>query len=49
MGSRYRVAVSETRGHFWPLVEGDRQPLEAVTRGLIKSLMEDTNLCVFCL
>jgi hypothetical protein len=31
-----RIAVAETQGQFWKLIEVELTPLEAVTRGLVK-------------
>jgi hypothetical protein len=40
-----RVAVAKTRGQSWNS-EKERPPLEAVTGVLVKTVIEETSVCV---
>jgi hypothetical protein len=41
-----RIAVAETRGQFWKLMEVELTPLEAVSRGLEKIQQVEKTTCV---
>jgi hypothetical protein len=41
-----KVAVAEAQGQFRNPEEGERQPLETVTRRLEKTVTEDISVCV---
>jgi hypothetical protein len=41
-----RVAVTEARGQFGNSEEGERPPLKAVTRGLVKRQQAEKTQCV---
>jgi hypothetical protein len=43
--SRLEVAVTEAREQFGNPEEGEWSTLEAVTRGLVKTVAEDTSVC----
>jgi hypothetical protein len=45
--SQARVAVAEARGRFWNPEEGERPPLEAVSRRLVNTQQpEEVKVCI---